>query len=107
MKRGVWLAGLMLAAGPALADDVVVTTASLVRSGVVLRANFSAENKGSRALQSVFVDCTFFGPNEEPFTTEVGLIQNLNPGEKAFGAASVVNAPPVIKTAQCRFSHAF
>jgi hypothetical protein len=53
----------------------------------------------------VFVQCTFFDADKRPFNTETAILNNVQPGEKAFGKASITGGDTV-KTAECRFSQA-
>lgn len=99
----------VLAAIPAFAFaqavGVSVATETLVRVGKEVRANFSVQNATDRNLKMVFVSCTFFDGEKKPFNTQTAIVNNVVPGQKAFGKATVIDAK-VIQGADCRFSSA-
>lgn len=99
------LALLALLASPALADDraTVRTETVLGRPGLVV-VNFSVTNRSSQTLGRVFVDCTFFGPDQKPVRTQPGLVQNVRPGETAHGSTALPVDPKAVPTAACRLS---
>ncbi len=87
------------------ADEFDVKTEQAGRAGSSMRINFSVKNNSSRSAKNVFLDCTAFDANDSPMDTQLGLVQNVKAGEKAFGKVSLTYMEGM-KGALCRFSHA-
>lgn len=103
MKKTI-AAAIIAAPGIALGQaSIGVQTETLVRVRNEVRANFSVTNEIGRALRMVFVECTFFDADKKPFNTQTAIVNNIQPGEKAYGKASIID-PTTVKKAQCRFS---
>lgn len=97
----------LLVGGAAVAqpDEFEVNTERSGRDGSGLRINFSVKNLGNKVAKNVFLDCTAFDAKDGPLDTQLGIVQNVKPGEKAFGRV-VLDYEPGMKGALCRFSHA-
>lgn len=98
-------AALMAQATAAQANEFEVKTEQSGRVGSSLRINFSVKNNGDRNAKNVFLDCTAFDASDSPMDTQLGLVQNVKAGEKAFGKVSLTYIEGM-KGALCRFSHA-
>jgi hypothetical protein len=101
----VGCAALLAQPVAAQTDEFEVRTEQSGRAGSSLRINFSVKNNSGRSAKNVFLDCTAFDAKDSPMDTQLGLVQNVKAGEKAFGKVSLTYMEGM-KGALCRFSHA-